>query len=227
VLFAHPRRGRVLQNIGGIANLTAIPAAATPDQVVAFDSGPGNMVIDWLAHELFAQRFDRNGSIAATGQVLEPVLRRQLALKYFAQKPPRTAGREQFGREFAARFLAACKKISPRPEDALATATALTAETIARSFRAFARAALRRAPIDYIVSGGGVHNATLMAMLQARLAPLGCELATSADFGLPTEAKEAAAFALLAWQTWRRQPGNVPRATGAARPVILGQVTYA
>jgi anhydro-N-acetylmuramic acid kinase len=227
VMFADTKRGRVLQNIGGIANLTAIPAGAAADAVVAFDSGPGNMVIDWLAQELFNKKFDTNGSIAARGAVLQPVLARALRNPYFKLKPPRTAGREQFGREYAARFLAACQQRSSKPEDALATATALTAETIARGYRDFARRAMKSRPVDYIVSGGGARNATLMAMLARRLTPLGCDLAASEQFGLPAEAKEAAAFALLAWQTWHHLPGNVPKATGASRPAILGQVTYA
>jgi len=227
VLFADAKRGRVLQNIGGIANLTAIPAAAAPDEVIAFDTGPGNMVIDALAQQLFNKKFDRNGNIAARGTVLGPVLAEALRNPYFKQKPPRTAGREQFGRAYAAGFLVECRRQSSKPEDALATATALTAETIAQSYKTFARRGMRGAGVDYIVSGGGVRNATLMAMLAARLEPLGCELAASEEFGLPAEAKEAAAFALLAWQTWHHLPGNVPRATGAARPVILGQVTYA
>ncbi|MGB8260052.1 MAG: anhydro-N-acetylmuramic acid kinase [Terracidiphilus sp.] len=227
VLFAHPRRARVLQNIGGIANLTAIPAGGTADKVLAFDTGPGNMVIDWLAQELLGRRFDRNGSMAARGTILQPVLRAELSNSYYSQKPPRTAGREQFGRDYAARFLAACRRVSQRPEDALATATALTAETIAASYRRFAHPLLQDTPVDYIVSGGGARNATLMAMLAARLQPLGCQLAASEEFGLPAEAKEAAAFSLLAFETWRRRPGNLPGATGAARPVILGQVTYA
>lgn len=231
VLFAHRTRGRVLQNIGGIANLTAIPAAAAPDALIAFDTGPGNMVIDALALELFGKRFDRNGAIAAAGNVLAPVLAASLRNPYFQRKPPRTAGREQFGREYAAKFLAACQRHSSKPEDAIATATALTAETIAASYRHFVDKTMRGAcakqrTVDYIVSGGGARNATLMAMLAQRLAPLGCELAASEDFGLPAEAKEAAAFALLAWQTWHRRPGNVPAATGANRPAILGQVTY-
>jgi anhydro-N-acetylmuramic acid kinase len=227
VLFATPKRGRVLQNIGGIANLTAIPAGAGVDQLIAFDTGPGNMVIDALAQKLFGKRFDRNGAFAARGKVLQPVLSKALRNPYFKQKPPRTAGREQFGREYAASFLAGCKGISKRPEDALATATALTAETIARSYETFARPAMQGSGVDYIVSGGGARNATLMAMLKERLAPLGCRLAASEDFGMPAEAKEAAAFALLAWQTWNRLPGNVPSATGARRPAILGQITYA
>ncbi|MGO9337881.1 MAG: anhydro-N-acetylmuramic acid kinase [Terracidiphilus sp.] len=230
-LFAHPTRGRVLQNIGGIANLTAIPAGARADAVIAFDTGPGNMVIDALVLELFGKRFDRNGAIAAEGRVLLPALNAALRHPYFQLHPPRTAGREQFGREYATKFLDACRRLSKKPEDALATATALTAETIATSYKKFVHRKMRIGSttsnsVDYIVSGGGARNHTLMAMLARRLEPLRCELALSEDFGLPVEAKEAAAFALLAWQTWHRLPGNVPAATGAKRGAILGQVTY-
>jgi anhydro-N-acetylmuramic acid kinase len=236
-LFADAKRGRVLQNIGGIANLTAIPASAPSDQVIAFDNGPGNMVIDTLTQQLFNKPFDRNGSIAAQGKVLAPVLTQALRNPYFKLTPPRTAGREQFGREYAAKFLVNCKRHSSKPEDALATATALTAESIAQSYKQFVLRRMKKSKIvshakkesfvDYIVSGGGARNYTLMAMLAERLETMGCKLATSSDFGLPAEAKEAAAFALLAWQTWHHQPSNVPAATGAAKPVILGQVTYA
>jgi anhydro-N-acetylmuramic acid kinase len=231
VLFAHPKRGRVLQNIGGIANLTAIPAAAAPSAAIAFDTGPGNMVIDALALKLFGKRFDRNGAIAADGTILGPALAQALHNPYFQLKPPRTAGREEFGREYAAKFLTACRRHSDKPEDAIATATALTAETIATSYKQFVQKRMRKAGqqtsgVDYIVSGGGARNHTLMAMLAQRLEPLGCELAASEDFGLPAEAKEAAAFGLMAWQTWHGLPGNVPAATGAKRPAILGQVTY-
>ena len=226
VLFADAKRGRVLQNIGGIANLTAIPAGAAPDAVIAFDTGPGNMVIDWLAQELFHKKFDRNGNFAAQGTVLAPVLAKALRNPYFKLKPPRTAGREQFGREYAAKFLAACREHSKQPEDALATATALTAETIARSYKTYVAKTMRGHSVDYIVSGGGARNATLMAMLAQRLEPLGCELAASEEFGLPAEAKEAAAFALLAWQTGITCREMCPRPPAQARPAILGQVTY-
>lgn len=226
VMFAHRKRGRVLQNIGGIANMTAIPAGADADAVVAFDSGPGNMVMDALTQELFRKKFDRNGAIAANGTVLDGMLRAELRGKYYAMKPPRSAGREQFGREYAMRFLAACRKVSNKPEDALATATALTAESIAQSYARYVAPLMSSAPVDYIVSGGGARNGTLMAMLAARLEPMGCELAATGDFGLPVEAKEAAAFALMAWYTWHRLPANVRSATGAKRAVILGQVTY-
>ena len=226
VLFAHPHRGRVLQNIGGIANFTSIPAAAKADNVLAFDSGPGNMMIDWLAQELYGKPYDPSGRYAAQGTVLEPVLTEALRNPYFRQKPPRTAGREQFGREFSARFLKSCQRISKKPEDALATATAFTAESIAVAYRRYAHPKMNGVAVDYVISGGGARNATLMQMLDTRLKPLNCTLTTSESFGLPAEAKEAAAFALLAYESWQRRPGNVPSATGAKRPVLLGQISY-
>jgi anhydro-N-acetylmuramic acid kinase len=226
VLFAHARRGRVLQNVGGIANLTAIPAGGSLEQIIAFDTGPGNMVIDWLTQELYERPFDRSGAIAARGVVIEPVLKEALRHRYFKLAPPRTAGREQFGKAYAADFLEKCRKVSRRGEDAVTTATALTAESITRGYEQFARPQMNGKPVDYIVSGGGARNGTLMRMLAARLESLGCTMRTPVEFGLPAAAKEAAAFALLAWQTWHRLPGNVPAATGASMPVILGQVTY-
>jgi len=227
VYFRDAKRGRVLQNIGGIANLTAIPAGGEIDELIAFDTGPGNMVIDALMQKLFKKPFDRRGGIAANGRVLELVLEKMLRNRYFRVKPPKSAGREEFGREYAAPFLSACRSVSRKPEDAVATATALTAESIARGFRQFIWPVMKDAPIDYIVSGGGARNATLMNMLAARLEPLRCTLATTEAFGLPAEAKEAAAFALLAWGTWQGLPGNVPSATGAKRLTILGQITQA
>jgi anhydro-N-acetylmuramic acid kinase len=226
VLFADARRGRVLQNIGGIANLTAIPAGAGPNKVVAFDTGPGNMVIDWLAGELLGRRFDRDGRAAGRGAVIAEVLAQELRHSYYKREPPRSAGREQFGAEYAARYLGSCRRWSAKAEDALATATALTAETIGRSYTRFVAARMGRGAVDYVVSGGGSRNRTLMKMLRERLEPLGCAVTTSAEFGLPEEAKEAAAFALLAWMTWHRRPGNVPAATGAGRAVVLGSVTH-
>ena len=226
VLFADAKRGRVLQNIGGIANLTALPAGVCPDAVIAFDTGPGNMVIDWLAQKLFGKPFDRNGALAARGSVIEPVLKDALRHPYFKLHPPKTAGREQFGRAYAAEFLEKCLAKSRNPNDALATATALTAESIARSYARYVQPRMKSRAVDFIVSGGGARNRTLMEMLAAKLEPLGCTLCDSDDFGLPAEAKEAAAFALLAWRTWHRLPGNVPSATGAKRAAILGQVTY-
>jgi anhydro-N-acetylmuramic acid kinase len=226
VLFAHPTRARVLQNIGGIGNLTVIPAAAPQENIIAFDTGPGNMIIDALVQQLFAKPCDRNGRTAARGKILEPVLRSALKEKFFRQPPPKSAGREQFGSAYARRFLATCRKHSKRPEDAIATATALTAASIADAVRRWVLPRTASAPVDFIASGGGARNATLLAQLRDRLAPIHCTVTTTDATGLPAEAKEAAAFALLAYQTWHRRPGNIPSATGATRPAILGQITY-
>jgi anhydro-N-acetylmuramic acid kinase len=227
VMFTDMKRGRVLQNIGGIANLTAIPAGGYGNQIMAFDSGPGNMVIDWLAQKLFEKKYDRNGALAAKGAVLAAVLQDALQDPYFRLKPPKTAGREQFGEPYAAEFLAACSRISKNKYDALTTATALTAETIAESYRRFVMPKMKGHAVDYIVSGGGAKNKTLMKMLAARLEPMGCAVSKIDAFCMPAAAKEAAAFALLAWMTWHGWPGNVPSATGAKRPAILGQITFA
>lgn len=225
VLFRHAKRGRVLQNIGGIANLTAIPPGATADQVLAFDCGPGNMAIDALMLELYGRRFDDQGAVAASGMVIDAVLRKALRHPYLRKGLPKTAGREQFGREFAAGFLADCRLVSKKRQDAVATATALTSASIARAYLRFAAEEMGAA-VDYIVSGGGARNFTLMRQLTELLGTHGCRVAAIDDFGMPAEAKEAAAFALLAWMTWHRRPGNVRSATGASRPAILGQVTY-
>ncbi|MGB7137357.1 MAG: anhydro-N-acetylmuramic acid kinase, partial [Acidobacteriaceae bacterium] len=152
-------------------------------------------------------------------------LRAALEEKFFRQPPPKSAGREQFGAACAERFLAACRRRSRRHEDAVATATALTAESIHLAMSRWVAPRTAAAPIDFIASGGGARNKTLVAMLRQRLAPLGCAVTTS-DATIPVEAKEAVAFALLAWQTWHHRPGSVPSATGAKRPAILGQVTY-
>ena len=226
MLFAHPTRTRVLQNIGGIANLTFIPAAASQSKVIAFDTGPGNMIIDTLTQQLFSKRFDRDGRIAARGRILAPVIESALKEEFFLASPPKSAGREQFGAVYAEKFLAACRRRSRKPEDAIATATAFTADSIARAIRTWVLPRARKSAVDFIVSGGGAHNAVLLAMLRERVAPLGCTVTTIDSTGIPSEAKEAAAFALLAYQTWHRQAGNIPSATGASRPAILGHITY-
>ena len=225
--FVHPTRARILLNIGGIANLTVVPAGAPLEQVIAFDTGPGNMIIDALTQQLFERPLDRNGRIAARGRILEPVLAAALKEKFFRLAPPKSAGREQFGGARAATFLAACRRYSQRPEDAIATATAFTAQSTADAIRAWVLPHTQSAPVDLIVSGGGARNATLLAMLGNRLVPLDLNLAAADAIGLPSAAKEAAAFALLACQTWHRRPGNIPSATGASRPAVLGQITYA
>jgi anhydro-N-acetylmuramic acid kinase len=224
---------RIAQNIGGIANLTAIPAGASPRQLIAFDTGPGNMVIDAVMEELFSKRYDRDGKVAASGRVLNDVITQLLRAPFFRQKPPRTAGREEFGREYVGRFLQMCREMSRSASkpDVVTTATALTARSIADAVQRFVmpRFSTRRTPRKHqmIVSGGGAKNPTLIAMLRDEIATLGIELHFSDDFGLPAEAKEAVAFALLAHETWHRRPSNVPAATGARRAAILGKISYA
>ena len=222
-LFRDKNIGRVVQNIGGIANLTAIPAGAQPSDVIAFDTGPGNMLIDQLMQHLFNQPYDRNGMVAGRGAVIDPVLQEALRAPYFRQKPPKTAGREEFGREYAEQFLRRCGNAARA--DVIATATALTAQSIAGAIKQFVRPGGRFGQV--IVSGGGTGNKVLMAMLEEAVAGLGMKLRHSDDFGVPSQAKEAVAFALLAYQTWNRQPGNVPSATGAKKAVVLGKITHA
>jgi anhydro-N-acetylmuramic acid kinase len=223
-LYRDPQVGRIGQNIGGIGNLTAIPAGATPRGIIAFDTGPGNMVIDAVVQELFGKNYDRNGKIAATGQALNEVIEPLLRAPFFRERPPRTAGREEFGREYARRFLQLCRGAS-KP-DVVATATALTARSIADALRRFVLPR-NKSYRELIVSGGGAKNPTLMGMLRGELAALKIELRSSDEFGVPAEAKEAVAFAVLAHETWHRRPSNVPSATGAKRPAILGKISYA
>jgi anhydro-N-acetylmuramic acid kinase len=232
LLYRDRRVARIAQNIGGIANLTAIPPSASIGQVLAFDSGPGNMVIDAAMEELFGKRYDRDGSVAASGSVLEDVVAQLLRASFFRQKPPRTAGREEFGREYAGRFIELCR--GARKPDIIATATALTARSIAAAIQRFVLPQFkvrgrtgREHEQQLIVSGGGAKNPTLMALLRDAIAPLGISLHFSDEFGIPAEAKEAVAFALLAHETWHRRPSNVPSATGAKRPAILGKISYA
>jgi anhydro-N-acetylmuramic acid kinase len=225
-LFAHPRRARVLQNLGGIANLTLVPAGGALDALVAFDTGPANMVIDELAQRLFNKPYDRGGRLAAAGMPREPILTALLRDPYYRRRPPKSAGREQYGAAFVERVLSLASRHRLASHDILATATALTSHSIALAYKQFVAPNIGNTPVDYIVAGGGARNETLMRMLAADLAPFRCRVQTTDDHGIPSEAKEAVAFALLAWQTWHRLPGNVPAATGATHPAILGQVTY-
>jgi anhydro-N-acetylmuramic acid kinase len=226
VLFADTKRARVLQNLGGIGNLTVIPAGAGPDKVVAFDTGPANMVIDALMQRLFGKAFDRDGRVGARGRVLESVVKTALREKYFQLDPPKSAGREQFGAAYAERFFLRMERIAISPADYIATATALTAESVRLAMEWWVKPLTGNAKIDYIVAGGGARNLTLMGMLRERLEPLGCAVSTTGDSGIPVDAKEAVAFALMAWETWFRRPGNVPSATGAKRAVVLGEICY-
>ncbi len=217
LLFRSKTKNRVSLNIGGIANITVLPRNSRPGEVIAFDTGPGNMVVDQLIEKLSEgrRRFDRHGAVAARGHVRRELLDTLLNTPYFAARPPKTAGREQYGGEFIAELLAARFPM----EDLIATATALTAATIALGMKRFAPNT-----DELIAAGGGTHNRQLMAQIAAFLP--GVRLATTAEFGIDPDAKEAVAFAILAYRTWRRKPGNLPSATGARHAVVLGKVTF-
>jgi anhydro-N-acetylmuramic acid kinase len=216
-VFRHARRGRIALNLGGIANVTVIPPGTKPDALLAFDTGPANMVIDALVSRLTKgkQLYDRGGAIAAKGTIDRDLLARLLRDPYYRKKPPKSVGREQYGAEFIESLLATGLALP----DLIATATALTASTVAVAIKQHAGIG----PWDLIASGGGVHNRTLMAEIIALLPHI--TVASSSDFGIDVDAKEAIAFALLAYETYHRRPGNVPSATGARHPVVLGKLS--
>jgi anhydro-N-acetylmuramic acid kinase len=221
--FAHPTRDRLVVNLGGITNVTWIPAGSVGDltRIVAFDTGPGNMLIDGLMTRFSKGRdtMDRSGRTAASGSVDERLLQSLLRHPFLAKRPPKTTGRETFGRELVNRIASDARRLRIAPRDAVATVTAFTARSIGDAFARFLRS---RTPADVIVGGGGVYNATLMAELRRALAPSRVE--SMAAHGVDPKAIEAMAFALLAYLTARNEPDNVPSATGARRAVVLGKI---
>ena len=225
LLYRHARIGRVALNIGGIANVTVIPAAANLGDVFAFDTGPGNMVIDALVRHFTngGKRFDRNAGIAATGTLLPGLLRTLLADKYFLLAPPKTAGREGYGEAYVRALLTHPDVRRAKPEDVIRTVTILTALSILDAFHRFMQPKAKIG--ELIVSGGGAHNPLLMAQLQSGLEKV--RVREAGELGVPGDAKEAFAFAVLACATLRRNPSNVPGATGARKAVVLGKVCYA
>jgi anhydro-N-acetylmuramic acid kinase len=230
-MFRSAKVSRVLQNLGGIGNLTAIPAGAGVDGVMAFDTGPGNMVIDECMRRLYEREFDEGGAVAESGNVLTNVVEKVLKEKYFSALPPKSCGREQFGEAFVSRFIAMCRKAGgreDRDEDVVATATALTAASIVDAYRRFIWGHVGQvaplSPVEFVVAGGGTKNDVLMRMLRDGLEPLSVKVRMMEELGVPAQAKEAVAFALLAWLSWNVLPGNVPTATGARRSVVLGKV---
>jgi anhydro-N-acetylmuramic acid kinase len=229
-LFRSVKVSRVLQNLGGIGNLTAIPAGCCVDGVMAFDTGPGNMVIDHCMAALYGKKFDRNGAVARRGRVLGDVVARVLREGYFSALPPKSCGREEFGAAFGTRFLEMCRSASGDDADCVATATALTAESVMDAYRRFVWAHVGMAapisPVEFCVAGGGAKNRTLMEMLREGFGALGVRVRLMEELGVAAQAKEGVAFALLGWLTSRGLPGNVKSATGAGRAVVLGKVSY-
>ncbi len=252
VLFNDRKCARVLQNIGGIANLTYLPAGGAPNDVIAFDSGPGNMVMDALAQRLTNGReaYDRGGRLAARGKVSETVLAAMLRHAYFKRQPPKSCGREEFGAAFVEAQLNTFARLKLSTEDWLATATALTAHSIARAYQ-------RLGHIDEVIlCGGGAKNTTLVRMLREQLAapprqttgaamqltkrsrkkgapaPLGLgdtpttmpRITRMDEYGIPSQAKECISFAMLAAARMDSVPANLPQVTGAQKAVLLGGV---
>jgi anhydro-N-acetylmuramic acid kinase len=225
LLYRNARIGRVALNIGGIANVTAIPAGASLGDVYAFDTGPGNMVMDALVRHFTRGRkgFDRNAEMASRGALLPGLLQTLLRDKYFSERPPKTAGREQYGEKYLRGLLSQREARRANPEDVIRTATILTALSILDAFHRFI--APRTNVAEIIVSGGGARNPLLMAQMQSGLNRV--RVRTADQYGLPGDAKEAFAFAVLGYETLHRRPANVPGATGAKRPAVLGKVCYA
>lgn len=219
LLLRDENESRVALNIGGIANITYLPAGCRPEDVVAFDTGPGNMVIDQLMAHFTGGResFDRGGAFAARGAVHPEIVEQLLEDEYFRRRPPKSCGREQYGEEFIRRFLS----FGLAPEDAVATAAYFTAAAVAEGIARFAGGE-EDPPARVIVSGGGVHNRTLLRFLRAELPE--SEVVRSEIFGIDPDAKEAIAFAVLARETLEGRPANLPAATGARRPAILGKL---
>ncbi|HIE48035.1 TPA: anhydro-N-acetylmuramic acid kinase, partial [Candidatus Bipolaricaulota bacterium] len=221
VLFSSPERSRVLLNIGGIANVTYIPAGAGLDEIMAFDTGPGNMVIDRLVQKLSGGKlaYDVNGDMAARGEIDESLLKELMEHPFINRKPPKSTGREEFGDKFSTEILAKAQKKGLNAESLIATVTAFTIESIVKNCRMF----LGKFD-ELIVSGGGARNLTIMRWLAERLRDV--KVTTTQEYGIPVEAKEALGFAVLAYQTLKRRPNNVPAATGARRAVVLGKIAW-
>ncbi len=225
LLYRHPRIGRVALNVGGIANVTVIPAGAKLDDVFAFDTGPGNMVIDALVRHFTHGRkgFDRSAEMAAKGRLLPGLLQTLLRDRYFSKFPPKTAGREQYGEKYLRALLSHGEARRADPEDVIRTATILTALSILDAFHRFIAPKAKIG--ELIVSGGGAHNPLLIAQLESGLSA--ARVREAGELGVPGDAKEAFAFAVLANETLHKRPANVPGATGAKKAVVLGKICYA
>ncbi len=225
LLYRHEKIGRVSLNLGGIANVTVIPARSKPAGVFAFDTGPANILIDALVSHFThgRRRFDKNARLAQSGRCLTPLLETLLRDPYFRLRPPKSTGREYFGRKFVEKILRQGRRLRARPEDLIHTATILTALSVVDALNRFVFPRTKISQL--IVSGGGARNPLLLCQLEAALSPI--DVLTSEKFGVPEQSKEAYAFALLAYETFHHRPSNLPSATGATRPAVLGKISYA
>jgi len=225
LLYRHAELGRVSLNLGGIANITVLPTNAKPSQVFAFDTGPANMLIDALVHHFThgRQRYDKNAALAQTGRALPALVDELMKDPYLKLRPPKSTGREYYGRAYIKNLLSAARRHHAKPADLIRAATIFTALSIVDALHRFV---LPKHKIhQLIVSGGGARNPLILAQLAAALPQM--EIVPSAQLGVPEEAKEAYAFALMAYETFHQRPANLPSATGAQGPAILGKISYA
>jgi anhydro-N-acetylmuramic acid kinase len=220
ILFGDNKLSRAVQNIGGIANVTFLPSCCKLEDIVAFDTGPGNMVIDNIVRLTSGgrRRFDSNGKIAAQGKVNKRLLIEMLRHPFLKRSPPKSTGREEFGQAFSERLYKQAKGKDITDSDIVATVTAFTAKSITQAYRQF----LPALPDEVILCGGGSRNKTLVEMLRSELPD--ANMLTTDDFGINVDAKEAVSFAILAWATIKGLTNNVPGVTGADRPVIMGKI---
>lgn len=219
-LFCHNRLSRAIQNIGGIANVTFLPRCCKRDDIIAFDTGPGNMLIDGIIQLISGGKkcFDPAGRIAAEGTVNKRLLNEMLRHPFLRRNPPKSTGREEFGSVFVSKIYQSAAQKGLSDNDIVATVTAFTANSIIRAYHQF----LPVMPDEVILCGGGSHNNTLIEMLRSKLP--NAKMLSTGDFGISVDAKEAVSFAILAWATINGLANNVPGATGADQPVVLGKI---
>ncbi len=225
LLYRHAKLGRVSLNLGGIGNITVLPRAAKPAEVFAFDTGPGNMLIDALVSHFThgRQRFDKDARLARSGRSIPALLDELMRDPYLRLAPPKSTGREYYGQAYMQKLLALGSRYRAKRADLLRAATIFTALSVVDALNRFV---LPQSKIhQLIVSGGGAHNPLILAQLDAALP--GIELLPSSRLGIPEDAKEAYAFALLAYESFHQRPANLPSATGARGPAILGKICYA
>jgi len=221
ILFRSKTKSRAVQNIGGIANVTCIPRNSKPEGIIAFDTGPGNMMIDGIIEYLTRGKmtFDENGKIAARGKVNCKLFEYLMEHPYLKRKPPKTTGRREFGRKYIIKVVKRAEKMNLNLEDILATITKYTAKTIAESYRRY----LPEIPDETIIGGGGSHNKTLMKMLEEEIGDE-TRIFRHEDFGIPAQAKEPLILTILANEAIHGHFNNIPSATGAKRKVLMGKI---
>jgi anhydro-N-acetylmuramic acid kinase len=227
LLYRHAKLGRVSLNLGGIANVTVIPASAKPEQIVAFDTGPANMLIDALvAHFTHGQhRYDKDGQLAMKGRDIAPLTSWLLKEPYLYEPPPKSTGREYFGRDYVRKIILRGRRYGAKPNDMIRAATWFTVVSVRLALEMFV---LPKTKVNQlIVSGGGANNPLIYTILAEFYGHNSIEVLKSSHFGIPVDAKEAFAFALLAYETFHQRPSNLLSATGARRPAILGKISYA